>query len=324
MFWKPYYHVRRFVYEKAEPERDWLLNQRTILVISLLSLVSFLLIILFKDSFTTIDSGVNLWAATIHTGYLTVVAVIVAYLFDTTVLLVASLLAAVYLFYKRHWKYSVLLLSGMGGDAALVLMAKTLIHSARPLNGILYDAGFSFPSGHVAGSLVFCGMLAYFAWRRWKSAEAKLSSSIPFIVITSVVGFDRVYLGVHWFSDVLGGFLLGIFWLTFCLLLFQHLEVIKKLRQTPSGRKQRFKHTLQLEFHPSEKSNNGNFGLLGYPCGLFFYATFLSLSSVFNILPLSYGEDAVKPDLMVSSKRGRVHQCSPNKSLWVPPLRPKE
>ena len=200
-----------------------MLNQRTILAISLLSLVSFLLIVLFKDSFTMIDSGVNLWTASIHTGSLTDVALIVSYLFDTTVLLVASLLAAVYLFYKNYWKYGVLLLSGMGGDAAIVSIAKTLIHSARPLNGMLYDSGFSFPSGHTAGSIVFCGMLAYFAWRHWKSPKAKISSSILFVAMTSFVGFDRIYLDVHWFSDVLGGCMLGIFWLTFCLLAFHSL-----------------------------------------------------------------------------------------------------
>lgn len=185
-----------------------------------------------------IDSGVNLWAASIHTFSLTDVAVIVAYLFDTAVLLLASLLVALYLFYKNYWKYSGLLLLGMGGDAAIVSIAKTLIRSARPLNGMLYDAGFSFPSGHTAGSIVFCGILAYFAWRHWESPKVKLSSSILFVTITSVVGFDRIYLGVHWFSDVLGGFLLGTFWLTFCLLAFQHLKTIKKPGQTPSVQKQ--------------------------------------------------------------------------------------
>ena len=92
------------------------------------------------------------------------------------------------------------------------------------------DSGFSFPSGHSAGVIVFCGVLAYFAWQHWKNAWARALFVTGVVVLTGVVGFDRLYLNVHWFSDVLGGWIFGIFWLSFSLLIFQLLQTAGKFQ----------------------------------------------------------------------------------------------
>ena len=112
----------------------------------------------------------------------------------------------------------------MGGDALIVSFVKGLVQSPRPLNGLVVDSGFSFPSGHTAGSIVFCGSLAFFAWQHWKSTRARASIGTGFVAVTSVVGFSRIYLNVHWFSDVLGAVMLGVFWLAFAILVFQFLQ----------------------------------------------------------------------------------------------------
>jgi undecaprenyl-diphosphatase len=208
--------------------RNQLRNQRTTLLVSLLFLVSFLLVALLKSSFAAIDANVNSWATSIQTNFLTAIAEIISYVFDTTSLLAISLLSAAFLFYKNYRKYSVLLLAAMGGDAAIVSIVKTLVHSARPLNGLMYDAGFSFPSGHAVGSIIFCGLLTYFGWQLWRSPKARAALGTLFVALTSFVGFDRVYLNVHWFSDVLGGYLLGLFLLTFSILASQRLGTSKK------------------------------------------------------------------------------------------------
>ena len=167
----------------------------------------------------------------IHTDSFTAIAVAIAYVFDTTSLIAISLIIAVYLFYRNYSHYSALLLAAMGGDALIVSIAKTLIHSPRPLNGLVYDTGFSFPSGHTTASIVFCGLLTYFTWQHLKSPKAKTVSSTLFITITSIVAFDRIYLNVHWFSDVLGGWLLGLFWFTFSLWVFRYVEKTMKFQR---------------------------------------------------------------------------------------------
>ncbi len=170
----------------------------------------------------------NFWATTIQTSSLTGVAVVISDVFDTNILLALSLLTGTVLFFKNYRKYSVLLLGAMGGDAILVSIAKAVVQSPRPTNGLIPDASNSFPSGHVTGSIVFLGLIAYFAWQLWGSARVKASSCALFVALTLAVGFDRIYLNVHWFSDVLGGFALGAFWLTFSIFVFQYLDAARK------------------------------------------------------------------------------------------------
>jgi undecaprenyl-diphosphatase len=206
-------------------------NQRILLLVCLLFLASFLLVAQLKNSFVMIDLQTNSWATSIQTPSFTPIAVAIAYIFDTTSLAAVSLVLAVYLFYINYRKYSVLLLAAIGGDALIVSIAKNLVHSPRPLNGLVYDAGFSFPSGHTTASIVFCGLLTYLIWQHWKSPKAKTVSSAVSIATISLVAFDRIYLNVHWFSDVFGACLLGLFWLTFALWVFRHVEKAEKFQR---------------------------------------------------------------------------------------------
>jgi undecaprenyl-diphosphatase len=93
----------------------------------------------------------------------------IAVAFDTASLVILSVAIACSLFLKKSRAKGLFLLAAMGLDALVVSVAKGLIQSPRPFNELVFSFGFSFPSGHTAGSLVFCGSLAFFAWRRWKS-----------------------------------------------------------------------------------------------------------------------------------------------------------
>jgi len=72
--------------------------------------------------------------------------------------------------------------------------------------------------------------LTYLIWQHWKSPKAKTVSSLASITTISIVAFDRIYLNVHWFSDVIGGFLLGLFWLAFTLWVFRYAEQTVKFQ----------------------------------------------------------------------------------------------
>ncbi|MCW4025202.1 MAG: VTT domain-containing protein [Candidatus Bathyarchaeota archaeon] len=171
------------------------------------------------------DLSVNTLVPTIQSGWATTIAIGISYAFDTYSLLVVSLAIASYLFYKNYRLQSLLLLGAMGGDALLVVGFKTLVQSPRPTNMVIFDMGYSFPSGHTVGGIVFCGLLAYFAWQHWQTTRPQAVVIALATLIASVVGFDRIYLNVHWFSDVLGGCLLGIFWLTVSILIFTLLTI---------------------------------------------------------------------------------------------------
>jgi membrane-associated phospholipid phosphatase len=206
-------------------------NKKT-LVVCLTFLVAFFSVLLFKGYLREFDLAVNSWVATMQSDWATTATIGISYAFDFHSLLFASLVIASYLFYKNHGLQSLLLLGAMGGDAVLVAGFKSLVQSPRPTSMGIVGSGDSFPSGHTVGSIVFCGLIAYFAWQHLKTTRPRAVVIALAVSITSVVGFDRLYLNVHWFSDVVGGCFLGLFWLAFTLLIFGYVERTEKFQDS--------------------------------------------------------------------------------------------
>jgi undecaprenyl-diphosphatase len=144
--------------------------------------------------------------------------------FDTYVLLASSLALSILFFYKKYRKGSLIFLGGMVGTTLSLLMSKMLILSPRPPNGLITETGYSFPSGHITSGIVFFGLLTYFAWHIWNSSKTRRFSVLLSLITITFVGFDRIYLNVHWVSDVLGGCLLGTFWLMISILILNYWE----------------------------------------------------------------------------------------------------
>jgi len=199
------------------------LHQRRILLFSLLVLICFFLVAVFRDSFNALNLSINLWSASINTGFFTLTAQTISFLFDTTALIIFSVVLAILFFVSNYKRYSLLLLVAMAGDALLVTLFKTIIMSPRPLNEIIFETGYSFPSGHTTSCVVFFGVLTYALCKQWGSAKIKALTGGLYVSITIVVAFDRIYLNVHWFSDIVGAVFLGAFWLTFCILIFKQV-----------------------------------------------------------------------------------------------------
>jgi undecaprenyl-diphosphatase len=207
------------------------LSQRKSLLFALLLLACFLSVAFLRGSFYNINLSVNLWFASVNTGFFTTTAKAISVAFDTTALLVISIIIASFLFIFHHRRYSLLLLGTMTGDTLLVEFFKTITASPRPLDGIIVGTGYSFPSGHTTSSVVLFGVLVYFAWKHWDSMKARVLTSGLYVSIVVVVGFDRIYLNVHWFSDVLGAVFLGAFWVAFSIWLFNRLIARARSRE---------------------------------------------------------------------------------------------
>ncbi len=203
-------------------KEDTDLNQKRILLFSLLFLAFFLLIAFFRETFNQINSSVNIWSVSINSGFFTLTAKIISVVFDTTALVILSIVLAILLFVLHCRRFGLLLLVAMAGDALLVTFFKTVIMSPRPLDGIIVESGYSFPSGHMTSCVVFFGVLTYFVWKHWSSFKIKASMAGLYVSLTVAVAFDRIYLNVHWFSDIIGAVLLGVFWLTLCIFLFKN------------------------------------------------------------------------------------------------------
>ncbi|QDP84586.1 phosphatase PAP2 family protein [Chryseobacterium sp. SNU WT5] len=131
------------------------------------------------------------------------------------------LLIGILVLFKFYRKALFTFVAGTGGLFIIYVM-KMFFERPRPPYPILYrEESFSFPSGHATFSFIFYGTLAYFMWltdlpKIWKNI------AMTFLVLLSLmIGFSRVYLHVHYASDVLGGFCLGYSWLFLMIYTFR-------------------------------------------------------------------------------------------------------
>ena len=94
------------------------------------------------------------------------------------------------------------------------LVLKEIIQRPRP-DGfrLVNEMGYSFPSGHSMVAMAFYGLLIYMIWRYEKNNALKWGFCISFSLVVILIGVSRIYLGVHYASDVLAGFAVALAWL---------------------------------------------------------------------------------------------------------------
>lgn len=142
---------------------------------------------------------------------------------NITVLFVATLIIFAIL---KQYKDSLLVFVVTIGGLNLNLMLKNLIHRARPVfdQPILKLPEYSFPSGHSTISMCFYGVLIYLCIKHIKNPWLKTSLITLLSIIILLIGLSRVYLGVHYPSDVIGGFSFGLFWMSICILGYKQFQ----------------------------------------------------------------------------------------------------
>ncbi|WP_438434103.1 phosphatase PAP2 family protein [Gorillibacterium sp. sgz500922] len=126
-------------------------------------------------------------------------------------------------FATRRRRPPLLLAVNLGGVWLLNQLLKNLYRRDRPTIRHLVEAGgYSFPSGHSMSSAAFYGMIGYLLWnayrRKWRGAWI---FPLLAVVLTGAVGWSRIYLGVHFLSDVLAGYAAGLLWLLLCLSVYE-------------------------------------------------------------------------------------------------------
>ena len=149
-------------------------------------------------------------------------------------LTVLGLGVAVLLGLRRRWVVLGGWAAALIGGGVLDGVLKLVFHRQRPETALdfLSKMSWSFPSGHSMGSLVTYGMLAYLLVLAFKGRyRLQIAAMTGAVIMIGAIGFSRLYLGVHYFSDVLGGYSAGALWLSACI---SGLEISRRLKgQTP-------------------------------------------------------------------------------------------
>jgi len=178
---------------------------------SLLALIS-IIALFFLEIFPAIDFQVSNFFLSIQLPFLIVISQILSFLASTYFLIPVSFLIAIILIIKVNKKSSIFYLFNMIFGVIIELTLKSIIQRQRPINP--YKFNFSFPSGHSTASVLLFGSLAFLLWNRNRKI-AYLGIAMPFLI-----GLSRLYLNVHWLSDVIGGFAIGLLWLCISILIF--------------------------------------------------------------------------------------------------------
>lgn len=138
------------------------------------------------------------------------------------------------LFYLKfkNWRYVieiffVLIVSGLSNIAL-----KQVINRARPdAEHLVSVASLSYPSGHAMSAIAFYGFLIYLIYNINLNRWFKATIILIFGLLILLIGISRIYLGVHYPSDIAGGFIAGFIWVLFCIVLFHIIDLLRTRRK---------------------------------------------------------------------------------------------
>jgi undecaprenyl-diphosphatase len=174
-----------------------------------------------ENDLTQLDTQINVWLHLHITKQLTHLFKLISKLHSDLIVAVVTLALCAYLWF-RHLRYWFLaFISAVFGGMLLNVVLKNLFVRSRPHfdDSIRVYTTFSFPSGHTMLATVFYGVLCAFVVSRLRGSMLRGLAILLAMFMIVLVGFGRMYLGVHYFSDVLGAMAEGSAWLALCFLI---------------------------------------------------------------------------------------------------------
>jgi membrane-associated phospholipid phosphatase len=139
--------------------------------------------------------------------------------FGAPILVALVVAAVVYFAWRREWRTAIALALTSGGGVVLSNVLKTVFHRGRPATVVEFipHPSWSFPSGHALNSVVSYGFLVVLLLERVHDTRKRVAVVLAAAVMIIAIGFSRLYLGVHYLSDVTGGWIAGAAWLLVCV-----------------------------------------------------------------------------------------------------------
>ena len=179
-----------------------------------------------------VDSGVHGWAREQRSEGATFFFMAFTHLGSPVGLAIIVMIVMGFLAGHGRYRWAGYLLFTSSVGALLVVWLKILFSRARPdlADAILSAHGFSFPSGHAMGTTIAFGALSYLVLRAqqpWKYRAAGLAAATCVILAVSL---SRVYLGVHWISDIGAGIAAGLLWVLVTTVAYETFRRIRMIR----------------------------------------------------------------------------------------------
>ena len=159
-----------------------------------------------------------------------------------------TLIFAVILWIWNKKFYIIPLAISVVASSLFTYLGKFLFEVPRPIFPAYTESLFSFPSGHATVAFALYGFITYFLIRNTKSLKNKINAFFAGITVIAIVGISRIYLGVHFLSDILGGYLSGALWLLVAIWAAEWISFNKTNIKITEKRKRKVFATIILIF----------------------------------------------------------------------------
>jgi membrane protein DedA with SNARE-associated domain/membrane-associated phospholipid phosphatase len=201
-----------------------------VLAVGLFVLIAYIVVVEGNPGPTPGDETAVSVAEALRCGFMKTFSKIVTFLGSGAFAWPLTAACAAALAWKRRWTEFFVLLVGMAAIQIGFSEIKALVDRPRPPDGLVATHGSSFPSGHAAHSVIYVWLATTIVVRLRPGMARAALVVVAGIVVTALVGLSRVYLGVHYLSDVSAGWALGAVCFSFCAAVGL---VVSQLRHNP-------------------------------------------------------------------------------------------
>ncbi|MFC5272098.1 phosphatase PAP2 family protein [Adhaeribacter terreus] len=187
---------------------------------------------IFLDKDDGFDKAAFAWLATHSSPSRTELMQFITYFASKLFLIsVPPTLVVFFLFFKKWRWFSAQILSATIGSFLLNQYLKNNFGRLRPETAFYHQSGFSFPSGHAMIGGAFYGILIYLCWVNIRNKWLRVLICISLLIWQLLITISRVYLNVHYATDVIAGLTAGLFWVALSVILVRQLERYFYLRE---------------------------------------------------------------------------------------------
>ncbi|WP_433742298.1 phosphatase PAP2 family protein [Falsibacillus pallidus] len=194
-------------------------------IISFISLIgfTFMAILVNEHSIKSFDRPIIQFVQGFEAPWLTGIMRVFTFIGGMLPVIVLSLLAILILYTVfKHRSELVFFVAVIVGANVLFLTLKQIFHRARPdLHRLAVVTNYSFPSGHATMAFALYGSLTFLLWRHTSTRLKRTLLIIISAIMVFAIGISRIYLGVHYPSDIIAGYFISAFWLTFAIGFYQ-------------------------------------------------------------------------------------------------------
>ena len=190
-------------------------NKIILLIIFTLIFLTISLFVVFQNqNLLNLDKNIQTYTENLHSPFLDSIMLSATKLGNTYEALLIYLVFAILLVVKKKKNSFYIFTIATSLGISLSSLLKIVFERVRPLGGLIEESTFSFPSNHATISIIFILSALFLLVPVMKNNFPKLAFSIITVILFSLVALSRIYLSVHWTSDVIAGLILG----TICFL----------------------------------------------------------------------------------------------------------